>query len=263
MPKVLPSEVVAFIVEQFPGDQHGRVTSNQAPAFAAIIRLVEDIPPELITLAGRDYQDLVIGVAYLRHVVDLFAARGNTEAPQGGPRDNPMVLIREALRKCPDQYPHPTTAELSFIPDVDLRESIRLDISSAHSAYRNGEWKAATVLAGAAMEALLLWGIEVKKTPIEIEQAVDALVASTKGTGDPFKKPKGKPVDWRLFEMIKVAQELKLIKNKRSETQCDLARDYRNLIHPGKERTDQPCDRATALGALAGCEIVVRDLSRN
>jgi hypothetical protein len=126
-----------------------------------------------------------------------------------------------------------------FITNANLRESIRLDISSAHSAYRNGEWKAATVLAGAAVEALLLWGIETK-TQTEIDNAVNALVASTAPPRKKLdKKPKGKPVEWRLVELIKVAEELKLIKQERSATQCDLARDYRNLIHPGKERTDQ------------------------
>jgi hypothetical protein len=258
MPKVLPSEVVAFINEQFPGDSHGLVTANQAPAYATIVRLVDDIPPELITLSGSEYQDLIIGVEYLRHVVELFATRGNTTAPQGGPRGNPIVLIRKALANCLDQRPSPATAGLLFITNADLRESIRLDISSAHSAYRNGEWKAATVLAGAAMEALLLWGIETK-TQAEIDNAVDALLALPTGGLD--DRPKGKPVKWRLFELIKVAKQLGLLKKQRSETQCDLARDYRNLIHPGKERTDQPCDRATALGALAGCEIAARDLS--
>ncbi|MFZ3328060.1 MAG: hypothetical protein WA231_20190 [Methylocella sp.] len=74
MPKVLPSEVVALIDEQFPGHAHGIATSAQAPAYATIVRLIDDIPSELITLAGNDYLNLIIGVEYLRHVVELFAA---------------------------------------------------------------------------------------------------------------------------------------------------------------------------------------------
>jgi hypothetical protein len=41
-----------------------------------------------------------------------------------------------------------------------------------------------------------------------------------------------------------------------------LARDFRNLIHPGAAaRRSEVCDRATALSALAGLEHVIRDLS--
>ena len=48
------------------------------------------------------------------------------------------------------------TAGLNFVTNAALRDRIRLDISAATSAYQNAEWKAATVLAGAAAEALLL-----------------------------------------------------------------------------------------------------------
>lgn len=101
------------------------------------------------------------------------------------------------------------------------------------------------------MEALLLLGIE-NKTQLEIDDAIDKLARKD--------RPLGKPEEWRLFQLIKVAEKLHIIKEL-SAKQCDLARDYRNLVHPGKVRTHQPCDRATALGALAGCEIVVRELS--
>jgi hypothetical protein len=42
-----------------------------------------------------------------------------------------------------------------FITDDALRNSIRGDIGAAERAFANFEWKAATVLAGAAIEALL------------------------------------------------------------------------------------------------------------
>src|SRR4029077_526461 len=53
-----------------------------------------------------------------------------------------------------DEYPPPTTTELLFIKDKALRDSIRQDIGATTRALTNNEWKAATVLAGAAREAL-------------------------------------------------------------------------------------------------------------
>ena len=44
--------------------------------------------------------------------------------------------------------------------------------------------------------------------------------------------------------------------------QADLAREFRNLIHPGRSaRLAKICDRGTALSALAAVELIVRDIS--
>jgi hypothetical protein len=59
-----------------------------------------------------------------------------------------------------------------------------------------------------------------------------------------------------------VARELGAIEEETFQ-QADIARDYRNFIHPGyAARRQQICDRATALAVLAGLEFVIRDLSR-
>jgi hypothetical protein len=66
---------------------------------------------------------------------------------------------------------------------------------------------------------------------------------------------------WDLHDYIEVAAELAVI-NPDTATQSRLAKDYRNLIHPGRTlRLGQKCDRATALSAVAGVEYVVRDLT--
>jgi hypothetical protein len=96
------------------------------------------------------------------------------------------------------------------------------------------------------IEALLLWALSRNK--------VAALAAAT--------APRGRPSidDWRLADMIKVAKELKLIGQK-TASQADLARDFRNLIHPAvAERTAMKCDRPTAFGAFAGMDLVASDL---
>ncbi len=68
------------------------------------------------------------------------------------------------------------------------------------------------------------------------------------------------PESWGLHQYIDVAAELDLISDE-SADQARLAKEYRNLIHPGRSaRLAQVCDRATALSALAAVEHVVRDL---
>ena len=68
-----------------------------------------------------------------------------------------------------DQQIAEATTGLALIEDLPLRESIRADIAFADQAFGGGEWKAATVLAGAAAEALLLWAITDEKDQGESE----------------------------------------------------------------------------------------------
>jgi len=183
------------------------------------------------------------GLEAIRNAVAFWQ---HSRAGQIGLQDfrgrHPLILIRDALEKCPDQAPAAATSELVFISDDGLRGSIRLDVSSATTALHNGEWKAATVLAGAAAEALLLWAIS--------QSSGLANVAT----------PKGSPEEWSLGDYIKIGESLGLIKAATVQ-QATLAKDFRNLIHPGRsQRIGENCDKATALTALAAVELIARDL---
>jgi hypothetical protein len=117
---------------------------------------------------------------------------------------------------------------LQFIPDQDLRDSIRRDICAANQALHNGKWKAATVLAGAAIEALLYW--KLGQVPAnERGKGVSATVSQGKLT----KKPSTNLDLWELEQFIEVAGVLDLIKPATAAA-TNLARSFRNLIHPGR-----------------------------
>ena len=162
MAKVVPSQIVSLINRDPPAlaSPTRSVSHGSAAILTAIIRLVDELPTELLTISGNDYDDLVCGVEAIRNAVAFWQ---HSRAGRIGLQDfrgrHPLILIRDALEKCPDQAPAAATSELVFISDDGLRGSIRLDVSSATTALHNGEWKAATVLAGAAAEALLLWAI--------------------------------------------------------------------------------------------------------
>lgn len=161
------------------------------------------------------------------------------------------------MAACPDEAPAPGTTELSFITDSDLRESIRLDISGGYGALAQGEWKGATVLAGSAVEALLLWALQnhQKTRPGDITAAVAATLKANPGTD--LEAP-----SWHLHQYVTVAAHLKIIKPDTAKA-GDLAKDARNLVHPGRSaRLGQKCDRGTALSALAAVEAVARDLKQ-
>jgi hypothetical protein len=176
--------------------------------------------------------------------------------PGPTPQSSPVTAILDALAKCPDAATAPGASELNFITDPDLRANLRIDISDVNRALSNGEWKAATVLAGSAAAALLLWALQ-QRTPSDIPTAITATITSRSLTGNPGTNLER----WNLHEYTEVAAQLG-VSQPNTAIQTRLARNFRNFIHPGvAQRLGEKCDRATALSAVAAMEHVVRDLT--
>jgi hypothetical protein len=258
MPRVVPSQVVAFIDDIFPATEElcylHKIDFGQ---LAGLVDLVEEIPNELLTMDTTTYASFVCSKAKIREAISNFTAdrrSGHHFSPFTIARNqSPMRLIRDAIAKCPDESPAPATFELSFISDTELRANLRNELGAINRALSNGEWKAATVLAGSNIEALLLWGLQ-RNTPTATSAAA-ALLRS----GALRRQPTTDLESWTLHEYIEVAAHLSIIKPD-TAIQARLAKDFRNLIHPGRaQRLAQKCDRATALSAVAGVELVIRD----
>jgi hypothetical protein len=253
MPRVVPTQIVEFIDAEFPfarTRQPPSVSHAHKDNLSALLRLVDELPDELKIIDGGDYSRFLRSLETIRSTV---VHTGGNAVPYNSEKrlGDAISDVRVTLERLPDQQIPAATAGLSFITDPHLRESIRGDIAFANQAFSGGEWKAATVLAGAVAEALLLWAITAKKSEPEVEGARTVLIP--KSSKDPNK--------WDLDGYIKVARTLALIEDE-TEKQTKLARHFRNFIHPGRSaRLAKVCDRGTALSALAAVELIVRDLS--
>ncbi len=104
-----------------------------------------------------------------RDPTTIYSVVSDLVLPPGYPDGDPVSLVHRMLSKCPDEAPAAGTEELKFVTDQALRNSLRPDLSAAESALHNGEWKAATVLAGSAIEALLLWSVITQHKAADIE----------------------------------------------------------------------------------------------
>jgi hypothetical protein len=258
MPRVAPSDVVDFIdttLRDFrePGSNQS-LGRQHSPLAAGLVALVDAIPDHLLTLTTTEFSEYVCSVEAIRDALKKWQSQQNEFADTSlgviFPRRHPVTVIRQALAKCHDQGPTSTTTELAFIPDKDaeLRANLRTDMSAVDLALSNAEWKAATVLGGAVIEALLLWALR-QKPPAEIAAVAPNLPKALEDHR------------WKLSYYIDAAHSLKIITDS-TASQARLAKDFRNLIHPGAElRLGQKCDRGTALSAAAGIEHVVRDLT--
>jgi len=147
--------------------------------------------------------------------------------------------------------------DLSFVSDSHLREIIRRDIAELNTARSQGLDKTAKicmVLCGSIAEALLLDTL-LRKQPEALA------VAATLN-----KKFKSNLEDWELHEMITVATRLGILPDDASTGATQL-RNWRNLIHPGRELKDvrnkriKPT-RARAQNSISFLLFIAEELAR-
>ncbi len=260
MARVMPSQVVQTIDELFPHAARNMpdavLGAGGGSQYLGILNLLKDVPDELIILTPADYSEFVLAKSTIEEHLAHWRSRGNVGEMALVKGFDVVTVIRRALAKCPDEFPPSTTTELLFIKDAPLRENIRRDLGATERALHNAEWKAATVLTGATIEALLHWRLQEPSPGPTAVQAAAALLAG-KGT---ISKPHNNIDRWELHQFIEVAGHLGLLKPDTCNA-ARLAQNFRNLIHPGRAaRLAQTCDRGTAYSAVGALDHVIRDL---
>ena len=219
------SQIVQMIDELFThaskNEPHSYLSAGSSSNLLGILNLLKDVPDELITLSPADYSDLTLAKSTIEEHLAVWRSQGNVGAMALVKGFDVVTVIKRVLTKCPDEYPPSSTTELLFINDAALRENIRRDLGAVNRALNNAEWKAATVLAGATIEAILHWRLQ-EPTPgsTAVKAAVNSLVAS--GT---IGKPNSDLDYWELHHFIEVAAHLGLI----GPDTCNAAR----LASPG------------------------------
>lgn len=124
-----------------------------------------------------------------------------------------------------------------FIRDSELRQSLRSDYAELAACLAAGAWKAAHVLSGSIIEAML----------------ADFLISVKYKTRDPLRMS--------LTDLIDACTKQGALTTKTSELSGAI-RSYRNLIHPGRaKRLNEVADQdgARIVAALVG--IIVREVS--
>jgi hypothetical protein len=194
----------------------------------ALLSMLDEVPPALIDLNAHDYLEFSQCRAVLATKLPAWNLGDIAPANSVGGKDV-IERIRRLMLKCRDQLP-PPEPELPFIAEDDTRLGIEDRIRAAWIDFNAREWMGATILAGHVIEALLLWALK------------------KKGGATPFKKS---PDELRLHDLIAEAEKRALITLECKQL-ADLAKDARNLIHPGKAtRSGTTCSKATALTALS------------
>jgi len=267
MARVLPHDMVDVIDTELPWAKDITHQMNLRANYRAkareilpgILRLLEEVPEELLVLSSQQRCRLMLAQAALEEALNI-ARRSLMEFdwPRMNDGSDCVAVIREILAGCPDAAPSQSASELGFIPDERLRRILGIDLGSAERALNAGEWKIAMVLAGSIIEALLLWAIQ-QHDRSDRQNAMDR-------TRETKKLSKNLDVDdltareWDLHSYTELALVLEEIKE-RTANVCREARYYRSLIHAAVvERDKEQPSRGKAHSALGAVYSTVEDL---
>jgi hypothetical protein len=243
MSKILPSEIVSAIASMFGANRNeiysSAIDSKYRAEVHALLNLLDEVPGELIDLPTIDYLELSRCRAVLSTGLALWNSGDSRPVKDIGGKD-PVERIRRLMMKCHDELP-PPEPELPFIDDDDVRLGIEDRLRASWTGFNAREWMGATVFAGAALEAILLWAMK------------HAPAGKSKKSADQL----------HLADLIRFAADNKIISTD-AERQAGLAKDARNLIHPGRAiRSGEACSKATSLTAIAAVYRVIEELRKS
>lgn len=138
--------------------------------------------------------------------------------------------------------------DFSFLCDNDLRRIAARDYAELQIIRGRSAWKSQLVLTGGLIEALLLDALRVRRED-----------AKASGAAEKSRQLE----EWSLGSLIDVAVELGII-GQDAQKLGHSVRDYRNLVHPGREiRSSLTIDEPEAEIAVKVLQIVVRDLTKS
>src|SRR5262245_25831470 len=276
MARVVPSQVVQFIDRHLPTVRDG---AAREPNFVldcgthgAIVRtialLLDALPDELLIVPSQEeYVDFMFAVGTLRQV--LVRWESETSVAFGRPptlSEHPVGVIRRVLEHCPDEPLASPATKLAFVARTapDLADVLLRDLGAVDRALANAEWKAATVLAASVIEALLLWALRqpARTALVDGSPAGEKLLGNARRWGCTASAPSDALEYGDLNHYLDIVEEIGDIIAPDTLALANSARNFRNLIHPGRaQRTAAQCDRGTALATVGALECVIHDLT--
>jgi hypothetical protein len=177
MPKIVPSQVAVAIDTMFGPNRNELDTRAISYALKAevyaLLSLLDEVLSELLDLSPADYLELSRCRAVLSTSLALWNVGDVKRAPDVGGKDA-VERIRRLMLNCHDELP-PSEPELPFIRDDDIRLGIEDRIRAAWTDFYAREWMGATIIAGVALEALLLWALKQKSLADPPKRPLDQL----------------------------------------------------------------------------------------
>jgi hypothetical protein len=250
---VVPSQIVRLVRDHYPqlAEHTNLASAAEAGFLAGVIAAVKQLPEGIVPA------DMATRFATTVGSIEAAVQSCAPDPRRGHLTGRHVTELLVLLAAFPDEPFRPDDRALQFIDDEAFRRTLSVDIAAGHRALARGEWKAATVLAGSVIEALCLWIIR--------REAADAAGETARRLQREGRLGgRGVPNDllnWHAPELIEVAFTHGFIEQDTVQV-ARTTKDYRNLIHPGRElRTGQQCTEGVAHIAVGAMQRVVENLA--
>lgn len=256
LPSLGPKEIRAYIEKRFQG---GVVPSSAVDGHKwdpqrggwveTVLTYMADLDPRYLQGLSLDDRHLLDeSLAELRLARERFVGPVNRHDPWTL-KTTHVSRIYEILGKCPPELEPVADDRLKWIQDSALRKNLARDVDSLTNLLAHREAKAATVLAGSVVEALLLH-------QVERHAGLAALLESKREGAPPNSRWRKEPADWGLELLLQACSALDVLSDAEHKA-CASLQQYRNLIHPGKERAQQVVNEGTATLGLGTVQLLL------
>ena len=212
------------------------------------IQYFPELIRELSKFEARDFEPAMqTELLLLRASVPEFSYKDWTEVTKY------LQRVLEVLKCYRGEGSSGVTRKFPYLTDQQLQSIVERDyIELRLKVYPSGAWKSAVILAGSLLEAILH---DLLSNPVRADNTNSSPRAPKRKDGTSFNIITEYD-HWKLFDLIEVAADIKLIQNERAKSIDQVLRDYRNFVHPNKEvRSKHECSEAEAMmsvGALDG-----------
>ncbi len=234
--------------------------SGHGPQLSTFFGIAEALEPGLVL--DEDRIEWRIGMDRLRFLL----SRWQHGTPAGAMPSSELLRLG-AIAECRWRGPaRGDRRELPFIRDAALRGIAERDFATLVAARQHEEIKTAIIMAGSVIEAILADAVE---RDLSKTTAASTAVQASRAKKNPrvWGKFNAHDIDsWTLAQLVAVAgpDGLRLL-SERAEQMAEVVRDWRNFVHPRKERdatATAPLGLSDAKAAEALVERVLEEIQR-
>ncbi len=220
-----------------------------------IERMLEAAQPQRSNHGAINAEDLSLGMPDLVRELDVLEVRDFSPSVRAAfmmlrarlrqrarsvPGDTAQRLppLLEQMKSLLDEYRGPAShvvpRAFPFVVDPELRAIVERDFKElCQILIPDGAWKSAVVMTGSIAEAVLL---DMLQAAPQIAMAASR-APKRKGGGTVRDITVNKGGDaWTFFDLMNVAEDLGRLPHGWASTFHQALRDYRNFVHPAKER---------------------------
>jgi hypothetical protein len=242
------------------GDKRGEIRGAPVVVAGELLKEPDRFDPRDFEPAVR--ADLLRVRTRLAHQMKATEALSPRSGGDRGSLHNTLQRLLPVLDHYRGEGSWGGTRSFPRISDPELRDIIERDYRElAIVLFPAGAWKSCVVMAGSILEAILLDLLTQDRA--HVAQAMASLKAPKKGQKGPVKDiTKDSPDEaWTLANLIGVAGDLGLLPAMDVKAIHQVLRDYRNFVHPRKEKkAAHPCTEAEAMLAKGALDAVCNHL---